>query len=198
MSTMGNMLNHDRISKLHPAVIPHALEWLQRVEAEGINLLVTETLRTVQKQNELYAQGRTKPGQVVTQVRGGQSFHNFGLALDFCLLDDNGQESWEVNSDWYKVAQIGKDCGFSWGGDWEGFKDYPHLEMTFGLTCTDLKAGKQPTEVFEVDQQKAKFIEIVLKDYYARMEIYPEVQEYTHVCAMELRKAAGIPEEGTA
>jgi peptidoglycan LD-endopeptidase CwlK len=192
---MPNQINRDRISKLHPAVIPHALHWLQSVEAEGINILVTQTLRTIQEQDALYAQGRTMPGLIVTQVKGGYSFHNYGLALDFCLLDDSGRMCWDVNSNWYKVAQIGKDCGFSWGGDWRGFLDYPHLEMTFGLIIADLRAGKKPPEVIEMDPAKGKFIESVLKKYYDEMAAYPDIQAYTHECAIEVRRVAGIPEE---
>jgi peptidoglycan LD-endopeptidase CwlK len=193
---MGNMINHDRIMKLHPAVIPHALEWLEKVEAEGINILVTQTLRTIEEQNDLYAQGRYgNISPIVTQVPGGYSYHNYGLALDFCLLDQSGRMCWDVNSDWHKVAQIGKNCGFAWGGDWTGFIDYPHLEMTFGLTCADLRAGKQPPEVIDMDKDKAKFILSVLGNYWTQMEGNPDVQAYTHVCAEEIRKVAGISAE---
>jgi hypothetical protein len=192
---MPNQLNHARIDRLHPLVIPKARKWLLNVEAEGINVLVTQTLRTVEEQNKLYAQGRTSLGQVVTQVRGGYSYHNYGLALDFVLLNEMGDMCWNVDSDWHKVAEIGKACGFAWGGDWEGFKDYPHLEMNFGLSCAELKAGKQPKEVCEMDEAHARFIETILKEYYASMEAYPAIQAYTHECAVEVRRLAGIPEE---
>ncbi|WP_249596564.1 peptidoglycan-binding protein [Peribacillus frigoritolerans] len=50
-----------------------------------------------------------------------------------------------MNTKWKRVAAIGKELGFKWGGDWSGFKDYPHLEMTGGLSYSQLQAGKKPT-----------------------------------------------------
>ena len=47
-------------------------------------------------------------------------------------------------SDWFEVAEIAKELGFQWGGDWRSFKDYPHLQMDFGLTINDLQEGKRP------------------------------------------------------
>ncbi len=41
---------------------------------------------------------------------------------------------------------IAKELGFEWGGDWDHFKDYPHLEMRFGLTINELKRGKRPPD----------------------------------------------------
>lgn len=50
--------------------------------------------------------------------------------------NDNGK------SDWMEVVSIAKDLGFEWGGDWSGFKDYPHLQMTFGLSLRELQQVK--------------------------------------------------------
>ena len=44
------------------------------------------TYRSFDEQNHLYAQGRTKPGKIVTYAKGGQSYHNFGLAFENKLL----------------------------------------------------------------------------------------------------------------
>jgi peptidoglycan L-alanyl-D-glutamate endopeptidase CwlK len=53
--------------------------------------------------------------------------------------DDNGNGE----ADWTEAVEIAKELGFSWGGDWPGFKDYPHLEMTFGLSLEELRAAEQ-------------------------------------------------------
>jgi peptidoglycan L-alanyl-D-glutamate endopeptidase CwlK len=119
------------------------------------------TLRTFKEQDEIYAQGRTKlydsAGRklgIVTKAKGGQSIHNYGLAIDIMLIIDNKTESWDTvrdfdkdgKSDWMEVINIFKSAGFSWGGDWKSFKDLPHVEKTFGLDwreCLALKnAGK--------------------------------------------------------
>ncbi|GAB6254521.1 hypothetical protein PSKAS_00430 [Peribacillus sp. N1] len=82
----------------------------------------------------------------VTNAKPGQSIHNYGYAIDYFLVSDDGKTAlWTVNTKWNRVAAIGKELGFKWGGDWSGFKDYPHLEMTGGLSYSQLHAGKKPT-----------------------------------------------------
>jgi peptidoglycan L-alanyl-D-glutamate endopeptidase CwlK len=113
------------------------------------------TLRTFAEQDALYAQGRTRLFDangnrlgVVTKAKGGQSIHNYGLALDIVLIKDNKTASWEDNidfdkdgkADWMEVVDILKANGWSWGGDWKSFKDKPHFEKTFGYTWQQLLA----------------------------------------------------------
>jgi peptidoglycan L-alanyl-D-glutamate endopeptidase CwlK len=116
--------------------------------------------RTIKEQDELYAQGRTKlfdtNGKrlgVVTQVKGGGSFHNYGLAVDIVMLidtDGNGTfetASWDTKkdsdkdgmSDWMECVTIFKKYGWEWGGDWKKFKDAPHFQKTFGYTTSQLR-----------------------------------------------------------
>lgn len=45
-----------------------------------------------------------------------------------------------------QVVAIAKDLGFEWGGDWRSFKDMPHLQMVFGITTAQFRAGKRPTQ----------------------------------------------------
>ncbi|MGM9924779.1 MAG: M15 family metallopeptidase [Bacillus sp. (in: firmicutes)] len=142
------MEKHERLGRfnnLHPKVLWGAKELIARSYAEGIPILITQGYRSIAQQNELYSQGRTAKGSVVTNAKGGQSYHNFGLAIDYVLLADDGVTPlWSVNSKWKRVAAIGKSLGFEWGGDWRSFKDYPHLEMNFGLSTAQLRAGKKP------------------------------------------------------
>ncbi|HWI50354.1 MAG TPA: M15 family metallopeptidase, partial [Rummeliibacillus sp.] len=122
---------------------------INKAANKKIDVTITEGIRSFAKQDELYKQGRTTRGKIVTNTKAGESFHNYGLAFDYALLDKNGEIIWDTNydgngngkSDWFEVADIGKKLGFNWGGDWIGFKDYPHLEMTFGLSIDMLKSG---------------------------------------------------------
>jgi peptidoglycan L-alanyl-D-glutamate endopeptidase CwlK len=108
----------------------------------------THTLRTDKEQDELYAQGRTKPGKKVTNAKGGQSYHNYGLAFDICLIIDGKVASWDTlkdfdgdkKADWMEVVEIAKKHGWEWGGDWAKFKDAPHFQKTFGKKTSELKA----------------------------------------------------------
>ncbi|WP_439330845.1 M15 family metallopeptidase [Neobacillus piezotolerans] len=137
---------------LHPSVREKADELVALAAKKGIRIQLIEGFRTAEEQDRLYAQGRTEIGQVVTYARGGESYHNYGLAVDFALTKEDGSLIWDMGHDmngnarpdWEEVATLAKGLGFEWGGDWEQFKDYPHLQMSFGLSISDLKRGKRP------------------------------------------------------
>lgn len=144
-------------SGLHPVVEKKKNELVKKAADIGIDILITDDFRSIDAQNSLHGQGRSKPGRIVTHARGGESYHNYGLAIDFALLLANGKAVWDTErdgngngkADWMEVADIGKELGFAWGGDWHNFKDYPHLEMTFGLSISDLQKGWRPEDVME-------------------------------------------------
>lgn len=155
---MEDQITLDRIKLMHPLVRTE-VEHIYR--AQVVPALTgramcrfSYTLRTFAEQNALFAQGRTRlydsKGNrlgIVTKARGGQSFHNYGLALDIVLIKDDKTASWETNidfdkdgrADWMEVVQIFKNAGWEWGGDWK-FKDTPHLQKTFGNTTKELLA----------------------------------------------------------
>lgn len=140
-------------SGMDPVVKESALEVIKRAYKEGIYVQLSSGFRSFADQNALYAQGRTKPGNIVTNAKGGYSNHNFGLAVDYFLVSDDGNTAlWTVNDKWRRVAAIGKKLGFAWGGDWSSFRDYPHLEMTGGLSTAQLRAGSRPRLVSKVSQ----------------------------------------------
>jgi peptidoglycan L-alanyl-D-glutamate endopeptidase CwlK len=112
---------------------------LSTAKLVGINLIVTSGYRSHAEQDKLYAQGRTEKGQIVTNAKGGESFHNYGLAFDVAFLRD-GKISYEGN--WWLVGWIGKMIGLSWGGDWHNFKDRPHFEYTANYSIEDFKKGR--------------------------------------------------------
>ena len=116
--------------------------------------------RSIAEQNALYAQGRTKLFDtngnrlgIVTRAKGGQSYHNYGLAVDIVLLiDTDGNGSYETASwdtkkdsdidgktDWIECVAIFKKYNWEWGGDWTKFNDAPHFQKTFGYTTTQLQ-----------------------------------------------------------
>lgn len=137
-----------RIETMHPKLREQLrADYLQcnnEIVPKFKRLRITQALRTIKEQDDLYAQGRTKPGKKVTNARGGQSYHNFGLAFDIVILEDKDQNgtfetaNFEVNALWRKVAKFFKSKGWEWGGDWKSFKDYPHFQKTFGKTTAQL------------------------------------------------------------
>lgn len=131
-----------RLSLLHPKVRDLALKaYRDAVTAtpKGVHPFITEGLRSFARSNELYAQGRTLPGKIVTNAKAGQSYHNYGMALDFVNIVD-GKMNWTVDDNWMKVVNAFKKQGFAWGGDFKSIKDFPHLEMTFGYNWRVLLA----------------------------------------------------------
>ena len=129
-------LSEAKIFTLHPQVRDKAREFINKAEKQGIKLRITSAYRTYAEQDALYAQGRTKGGSIVTNAKAGESSHNFGTAIDVVPIV-NGIADW--NTDWNKIATIGKSVGFAWGGDWTSFKDKPHFEMNFGNTLAQLR-----------------------------------------------------------
>lgn len=106
------------------------------------------TFRDAEFQDDLYAQGRTKPGKIVTNAKGGDSLHQWRCAVDFGVWID-GKITYEAGP--YEVmGRVAKEQGITWGGDWDadGEKDrndwdLMHFQYTGGLTLAELKAGAQ-------------------------------------------------------
>lgn len=154
--SVENLVNKamDRIGNVHPIVRDGAEEVIRRAYKKGIYVLFSDGYRSHAEQNTLFAQGRTASGQVVTNARGGQSMHNYGLALDMFITNQAGTSaSWPV-SELKKVAKIAKKVGFEWGGDWKSFPDYPHIQMTGGLSLAQLQAGHKPNIKLKVKTTK--------------------------------------------
>jgi len=134
-----------RLAFLHPGLARRARAMLDACAKAGLGVVVCEGLRTWEEQDALYARGRTvKPigrRYWVTKARGGESYHNFGLALDIVVLDAIGKHGWDAtHPGWRDAARVGKALGLAWGGDWRGFKDLPHYQWTGGLTLAECRA----------------------------------------------------------
>lgn len=140
------------ITGLHPYVLKQKNELVRLTKQRGITIIITDGYRSHEEQTRIYNQGRTTEGDIVTNAKAGQSLHNYGLAIDFALKLEDGSVIWDMEydgngngkSDWMEVVAIAKEIGFEWGGDWDKFPDYPHLQMDFGLTIRELQRGKLP------------------------------------------------------
>jgi len=128
-------VTNSRIDKLHPKIKCSVKNFINDVEKTmGIKLRIIQGYRTYAEQDVLYRQ-RPK----ITNARGGESNHNFGLAIDVAEIK-NGTIDWEEQETVLsKIAPIGKKWGLAWGGEWKSFVDKPHFEMTFGKTTRDLR-----------------------------------------------------------
>lgn len=134
------MTSFDKLNLLHPKIRQSAIDaYNEAIKATpaGVHPVIDQTYRTFEESDKLYQQGRTTPGEIVSKAKPGQSYHNYALALDF-HLQVNGVDKWEVNHDWMTVVNIFKRHGFTWGGDFSSFEDYPHLENKLGYNWRDL------------------------------------------------------------
>ncbi len=140
------MVNSRKIEDLQPVLQRGVTELIARGKSKGLDILVTQTLRDIEYQNQLYAQGRTQAGSIVTNAKGGESFHNYGLAFDICK-NVKGHEYDDPNF-FKKAGKIWTEMGGMWGGNFESFVDTPHFEFSAGLTIKDLQSGRKlPTDV---------------------------------------------------
>jgi peptidoglycan LD-endopeptidase CwlK len=136
----------------------NARDWLK--EAQSLGEIVCCTLRTNDEQAALYAQGRQKidavnllrqsamlpaisysENNIVTNAKPGDSFHNYGAAFDFIILNA-GKIASNNSLQWDAVGEIGEQCGMDWAGRWKGkLREKGHFQMR-GITLQELKAGK--------------------------------------------------------
>ena len=98
--------------------------FLKAVANAGLKILITETWRSQERQEYLYASGRTRPGNVVTWTM--YSKHLIGEAVDIAFLTDDGKVTYSGN--WEAVGRLGELQGLVWGGRWPT-PDRPHFEF---------------------------------------------------------------------
>ena len=133
------MINSRSISELHPALQRGAYELISRMAKYNYPVGISSTYRSVCFQDSLFEQGRSKPGQIVTNARGGRSMHNYRLAFDI-FKNIKGQEFSDAR--FFQLAgEIWMEMGGVWGGSWTIFVDRPHFEYTGGLSIADLLKG---------------------------------------------------------
>jgi len=137
-----------RIEDLLPPVQVRARALVKAAQDAGIDLLITSTYRSNEEQAALYAQGRTKPGLIVTNARPGDSYHNWRCAFDVVPLK-NGKPVWNttgLDGDlWRKIGEMGEAVGLEWAGRWTGkLREMAHFQYTGGLTLAELQSGKVP------------------------------------------------------
>jgi len=130
-----------RLEDLHPDLMPLCKEHIAQCQHEGIDIIITCTFRSPEEQNRLYGQGRTSPGAIVTNAKGGQSAHNYMLpngkfaskAYDVvplrggkCIWGTKGHDG-EI---WKKVGEIGMNLGLNWyGAPGSKFLEYAHFQL---------------------------------------------------------------------
>jgi peptidoglycan L-alanyl-D-glutamate endopeptidase CwlK len=140
----GNFENRptsNDLSSLDPYVAFLASELLGLTKAHNLEVRIIAAFRSWDEEDRLFALGRTEPGPIVTNARGGDSYHNWGLAFDAAPFENN-----RISNDIAKFKQmgsLGEQVGLKWGGSFKSIVDLPHFQYSFGLSTEDLLNGKR-------------------------------------------------------
>ena len=119
--------------KFMRAVLPQMAAYRQTVK-------ITSGNRTYSDQDALYAQSRSKPGPLVTNARGGYSWHNFGVAWDITLFSLDGKIPIYESPHYHECALIGEQQGLDCGAFWSSMTDEPHYTLKTGLTLAQMRS----------------------------------------------------------
>ena len=119
-----------------------AKRFLTECAKAGITVLIYCTKRSSVEQDGLYAIGRSLPGKIVTNAKGGDSWHNHGSAFDFVPMV-YGKPQWGDKELYAKCGAIAESCGLEWAGRWVKFKETAHCQYRGGLTLAQVKSGME-------------------------------------------------------
>ena len=126
-TTLADERSERNIATLLPEVQPLARALIENAAAIGICIKALSGTRSYDEQNALYEQGRSQPGRIVTNARGGYSNHNFGIAFDIGVFESG---RYLDESPAYKaVGALGMKLGLEWGGNWKTIQDEPHFQL---------------------------------------------------------------------
>jgi peptidoglycan L-alanyl-D-glutamate endopeptidase CwlK len=123
--------SEENIITLIPKAQILARQFLAILKSTGKDVRIISGTRTYAEQDVLFRKGRFgNPPPKVTNAKGGQSNHNFGLAWDIGLFE-NGQYITKGNQyTSLSVPVLAQLQNLEWGGNWIKFKDFPHYQLT--------------------------------------------------------------------
>ena len=133
------MTPHDRhvrrLAGVHPMLVLKVARIFEAMRALGYEMTVTDGVRSVEAQQRLYDQGRTRPGRIVTDADGihVRSNHQaredgYGHAVD-CAFVIDGQPAWADSLPWELYGAMARALGLRWGIRVQGWIDRPHIEL---------------------------------------------------------------------
>lgn len=118
---------------LHPVLREKITSLIYKSREKGLSIRIISGYRSFAEQDLLYKRGS------VTKARGGQSYHNYGLAVDVALIDKNGKISWNPHLPWDEVGKIGETIGLKWGGRFRTLVDKGHFALEPEIPLRELK-----------------------------------------------------------
>lgn len=135
------MINSRSLDDLTPAMKVKCQQFIEKCKEAGVDVIITSTYRDFESQDALYAQGRTTKGPIVTNAKGGSSYHNYRIAFDFCPIV-GGKAMWNDIKTFVKCGEIGESLGLEWAGRWTTMKELAHCQLP-GQDIHKLMAGSK-------------------------------------------------------
>lgn len=140
-----------RITTAHPAIRQQLLSIYEEICSRltgRAQCRFVEVLRSSARQAELYAQGRSKPGKIVTNAKAWESGHQFAMCCDICLIIDGKEASWSTIADfdrdaipdWMEIVSVFDRNGWKWYGRNTRFPEAAHFENLLGHTVKELNS----------------------------------------------------------
>ena len=135
----------DKVEGLRPffkrIILAHKILCTREFEPQGISIFYYCGYRSSDDQDKLYAIGRGEKDtrKKVTWVTGGDSYHQYGWAVDFVPVL-GGNLLWEDKAIYERCGIFAESLGLDWAGRWAIDKrESPHIQLTGGLSCADMK-----------------------------------------------------------
>lgn len=157
---------YKKLDRLIPPFREKVESFLKLVRDSGLKIIITETWRSPERQQDLYAQGRTKTGQIVTWTLFSK--HMIGEAIDVAFLIPFDKITY--NGDWEKLGALGELSGLRWGGRWKP-SDKPHFEYItpVSMEIPHLEPWKMDVKMFieslvNTDNQLVRDVNQLLTD----------------------------------
>jgi peptidoglycan L-alanyl-D-glutamate endopeptidase CwlK len=132
--------NIQKIAQLHPIAKEIATIFFDRLSKINLDFLITDAYRSIEEQNQLYSKGRTSKGKIVTQIKGGYSYHNYGLAFDIVPVS-NGKLNYDDQNSYILAAQAAETLGLEWGGNQKKSTGTPHFQYSLSLNYDNITNG---------------------------------------------------------
>lgn len=123
-------VSESNIITLIPKAQIEARKFLKISRDNNLDIRILSGTRTYQEQDGLYQHGRNGSIQpIITNARGGQSNHNFGIAWDIGVFQHGNYIGNDAPYISFAAIVLPLMDTIEWGGNWISFKDYPHYQL---------------------------------------------------------------------
>ena len=144
------MYNSREIGELRADVAVNCRTLIERAAARGLPVLVVQTVRDAEYQRYLVSMGYAARTATVP------TFHAKGVGLAFDICKNVKGHEYDDPGFFTAMGRLGKEMGFTWGGDWRSFPDRPHFQWDGGgkYTSSMVRAGRYPPPMLRFEEEE--------------------------------------------